>query len=108
MSASRRPPGPAVWDLERCERLGRHQCSDTHASADCPHRPADPKLQAQWDRYDQAIETVLRATGSTHIGAKPDDDGHLKVTMSIDEFQRLASHIGRLGRLKAMLRELVG
>lgn len=108
MSGSRLSPGPAVWDLERCGRLGRHQYTNTHASADCPHRLADPKLQAQWDRFDEAQQTVLRATSSTHFGATPDEAGRLKVSMSLEEFERLAAHIGRLGQLKRLLRELVG
>lgn len=96
-----------LQDARRCRLRGRHDPNFTnHSQPECPVQ-VTPQLQAQWDRFDEVQEIVLQTTSSTHFGAEPDEAGRLVVSMSLDEFQRLASYIGQLGRLRSILRELL-
>lgn len=98
-------------DLRRCEERGRHIRASSHNTDSCPHRMDDESRQAEFDRYDEAMELVLRSTRSVSAALVPPPtdmpDEEPRIEISLAEYERLAGYIGQYGRLRALLHELV-
>lgn len=69
----------------------------------------DPVAQAEFDRYDEAIERVLRATSSVSCQLVPAErpDEEPDVRLSLAEYERMSRHLHDLGQLREALGKLL-